>query len=186
MDDSKIIQLYHQRNEQAISETDAKYGAYCRAIAYRILYSTEDTEECVNDTWLKTWNSIPPQMPKSLQTYLACIVRNLAFDRYRMKAREKRGGGEVDLALEELEQCADRLADVEAEYQLQELGEAINRFLHKLHRRDRDIFVARYYFVCPVAEIASKLGMHTNYVHNILSRTRKKLKVYLEKEGFTL
>lgn len=186
MEDSKIIELYNARDEKAIAETDSKYGAHCRMIAINILQSREDTEECVNDTYLKMWHAIPPALPMSLRAFVTRITRNLALDRYRSKSRDKRGGGEVEFSLEELSGFISDMSDTEEAYKAKELSESIDRFLHKLSERDRDIFVARYYFFCSASEIASKLRMNENYVWNILSRTRKKLKDHLEKEGYTV
>ena len=187
MQDSVIIELYNQRNEQAIAATQAKYGAYCMTIAYNILSDRLDSEECVNDTYLHAWNTIPPEQPASLRPYLGTITRHLAFDCYRKKMREKRGGGEVPLALEELDEVIAAPNDVQDEYALRALGECINRFLHtRVSKRDCDIFLCRYYFVYPVEQIAEKLGLGENYVRNILSRIRRKLKAYLEKEGYSV
>lgn len=184
MEDSKIIALYNARDEKAIAETDAKYGAHCRMIANNILQNREDTEECVNDTYLKVWRAIPPALPSSLRAFISRIVRNLALDRCRSKSRDKRVGNEVALSIDELCGCVSDTSDTQDEYTAKELSESLNRFLHTLSERDRDIFVARYYFFCSVSEIAGKLKMKENYVWNILSRTRKKLKVRLEKEGY--
>lgn len=186
MEDSKIIVLYNARNEKAIAETDAKYGTHCRMIANNILHDHEDTEECVNDAYLKVWKAIPPALPSSLRAFISRIVRNLALDRYRSKNRDKRGKGEVEISIDELFNCFPVSSDVEDEYSAKELSESLNRFLHTLSERDRDIFVARYYFFCPASEIAGKLKINENYVWNILSRTRRKLKDYLEKEGYTV
>ncbi len=186
VEDKQIIELFWSRDEQAISALDEKYGEFCRHIAFNILKSAEDCEECVNDTYLKVWNSIPPQMPEFLRAFLSRITRNLAFDRYKTKMREKRGGGESVIAINELENCISSSTDIQDEYLTKELGEAIGRFLRTLTERDRDIFVARYYFVSSVDEIAEKLGLSSKYVWNILSRTRRKLKIFLEKEGYSI
>ena len=183
VEDSKIIELYNSRDEKAIIQTDVKYGIRCRAIANNILKNHEDTEECINDAYLKVWESIPPALPLSLSAYLYRITRNLALDRYRSKNRVERGKGEVELCIDELLFCQ---TDKETEYEAIELSEILNRFLRTLSERDRDIFVARYYFVYPVPEIASKLNMRENYVWNILSRTVKKLRQHLEKEGYMI
>ncbi|MBE6608091.1 MAG: RNA polymerase sigma factor [Ruminococcaceae bacterium] len=186
MEDREIIELFWSRDESAVSVLDEKYGEFCRHIAFNILHSQEDSEECVNDTYLKVWNAIPPQRPTFLRAFLSRITRNLAFDRCRLKMREKRGGGEVAIALSELENCISSRADVQEEYDTKELGEAIGRFLRTISERDRDVFVARYYFVTEVEEISEKLGIDVKQVWNILSRTRKKLKDFLEKEGYRI
>lgn len=127
LEDRQIIELYWQKNADAISETASKYGAYCFTIAENILHSTEDSEECVNDTWLHAWNAIPPQKPNILRLFLAKITRNLSFDRFNARNAEKRGGGEIALVLEELGECFGGGADTEAAYEAKELREAIQR-----------------------------------------------------------
>ncbi|MBE6660933.1 MAG: sigma-70 family RNA polymerase sigma factor [Ruminococcaceae bacterium] len=187
MQDSVIIELYNKRDERAIAETQDKYGAYCMTIAYNILADRLDSEECVNDTYLRAWNTIPPEQPEQLRSYLGAITRHLSLDRYREKTREKRGGGDMPLALEELDEIIAAPSDVEREYDLRALGECINRFLHtRVSARDCDIFLCRYYFVYPVEQIAKQLKFSEAYVRNILSRTRRKLKAYLEKEGYSI
>lgn len=182
MEDSKIVELYWQKNETAIKETSKKYGAYCFAIANNILHNEGDAEECVNDTWLKTWNAIPPQKPAKLQMFLAKITRNLSFNRFRFRSAEKRGGGEIVLVLDELAECLACESDTASEYEAKELGRCVCRFVRTLPERDGNIFVRRYFFTEPVAEIAKKYGLTENNTLVILSRTRKKLKNHLVKE----
>lgn len=184
MEDSRIVELYWQKNADAIKETDSKYGAYCFAIADNILHKKEDSEECVNDTWLNAWNAMPPQKPTKLQMFLAKITRNLSFKRFNARSAEKRGGGEVVLVLDELAECLAGESDVEGEYEARELGQCIRMFVRALPERDGNVFVRRYFFTEPVAEIAKRYGLTDNNVMVILSRTRKKLKVHLIKEGF--
>lgn len=184
MEDSHIVELYWQKNADAIKETDRKYGAYCFAIADNILHSSEDSEECVNDTWLNAWNAIPPQKPAKLQMFLAKITRNLSFNRFNARSAEKRGGGEILLVLDELAECLAGESDVESEYEARELGQYIRRFVQKLPEREGNVFVRRYFFTETVAEIAKRYGLSQNNVMVILSRTRKKLKAQLIKEGF--
>lgn len=184
MEDKQIIDLYWRRSELAIFETANKYGAYCRAVAYHILHSEEDSEECVNDTWLRVWNAIPPQRPARLRMFLAKITRNLAFDKYKAQTAGKRGGGETELVLDELNECISTGDDAEHQCITQELEQTINRFVHTLPERDRNIFVRRYFFVETVEAIAEKQGLSANHVMVILSRTRQKLKTYLKKEGY--
>lgn len=184
MEDSHIVELYWQKNADAIKETDRKYGAYCFAIADNILRSSEDSEECVNDTWLNAWNAIPPQKPAKLQMFLAKITRNLSFNRFNARSAEKRGGGEILLVLDELAECLASESDVESEYEARELGRYIRRFVQKLPEREGNVFVRRYFFTETVAEIAKRYGLSENNVMVILSRTRKKLKAQLIKEGF--
>lgn len=181
---SRIVELYWQKNADAIKETDSKYGAYCFAIADNILHKKEDSEECVNDTWLNAWNAMPPQKPTKLQMFLAKITRNLSFNRFNARSAEKRGGGEVVLVLDELAECLAGESDVEGEYEARELGQCIRMFVRALPERDGNVFVRRYFFTEPVAEIAKRYGLTDNNVMVILSRTRKKLKVHLIKEGF--
>lgn len=184
MEDSKIIELYWQKNENAIKETSSKYGAYCFAIAENILHNKEDSEECVNDTWLKTWNAIPPRKPAKLQMFLAKITRNLSFNRFNARSAKKRGGGEIIVVLEELAECLSNESDAASEYEARELGQCIRKFVRALPERDGNVFIRRYFFTAPVAEIAKKYNLTENNVMVILSRTRTKLKSHLIKEGF--
>jgi len=184
MEDHQIIELYRQRDADAITETAEKYGAYCYAVAHGILHSAEDAEECVNDTWLRAWDAIPPQQPRVLRMFLAKITRGLAFDRFRAGRTEKRGGGETALVLEELAECLPGRTDVEAEYQGRELGRCVGAFVRALPEREGNLFIRRYFFTEPLAEIAKRYGLSENNVTVILSRTRKKLKTHLLKEGY--
>lgn len=186
MEDTKIIELYFARNEAAIAATREKYSGYCASIAGNILDAAEDIEEVLNDTWLRAWNSIPPQRPESLKLYLARIARNLSFDRFRSQSREKRGGSQVILALEELSHCIPSPSHPGKEWEARELTAAINAFLAKLSQRDRVIFLRRYFYTQSHEEIAFVCGISQGAVRTALSRTRKKLKQYLEKEGFDL
>lgn len=184
MEDHQIIELYWQKNTEAISETADKYGAYCFTIADNILHNTEDSEECVNDTWLHAWNAMPPQRPAVLRMFLAKITRNLAFDRFHAKNAEKRGGGETALILDELGECLGGGADTAAAYEAKELRQSVRRFVRSLPERDGNVLVRRYFFAEPVAEIAKRYGLSENNVMVILSRTRRKLKKQLSKEGY--
>lgn len=184
MEDQKIIELYFQRNTDAIKETDNKYGSYCFAIANNILHNNEDSEECVNDTWLNAWNAIPPQRPTILRMFLAKISRNLSFNRFEARNAEKRGGGEIHLVLDELAECIANESDTEDEYLAKELEEIIRIFVRELPEREGNIFIRRYFFTEPISMISKRYGMTDNYVTVILSRIRKKLKGRLEKEGY--
>ena len=184
MEDAQIVALYWARDEEALRETDRRYGPYCRTVAGRILTAPEEVEECVNDTWLRAWNVIPPQRPTRLRAFLAKITRNLALDRLKAQTRAKRGGGEAALALEELAECVAAPGGVEEEVQQRELELAVHGFLSGLPPRDRDIFLRRYFFVEPVGEIAGRNSMGENSVSAALSRTRKKLRTHLEREGW--
>lgn len=182
MDDSRIVELYWRRSGDAITETSRKYGRYCYAIAYNLLSSPRDAEECVNDTWLNAWNAMPEDRPRLLAPYLGKITRNLALTRWRAGHAEKRGGGELPLVLEELGECAspgDALQAVEAA----ELAEAVNRFLRTLPERECGVFLRRYWFAEPMAEVARRYGMREATVRTSLFRSREKLRRHLEKEG---
>lgn len=182
MKDSEIVQLYWDRDAAAITETGNKYGAYCFTVANNILNSNEDAEECVNDTYLKAWNAIPPHKPEKLKPFLAKITRNLAFNRYNARTAKKRGG-ELGVVLEELAECIPCEKDVESEYAAKELGECIRLFAGSLPVREGDIFVRRYFFTESIEVIAKRFGMTENNVMVTLSRIRKKLKTKLIKEG---
>lgn len=184
MEDSQIMELYWQRSADAIAQTAGKYGAYCLAIAEHILRSAEDSEECVNDTWLRAWNAIPPQRPGSLRMFLAKITRNLAFDRLRAQSAEKRGGGEITLVLDELAEGLGGGTDTEAVCEVRELRRFMGRFVSSLPEREGNVLVRRYFFAEPVAEIAERYGLSENNVMVMLSRTRKKLRTQLKKEGY--
>ena len=184
MDDELIVQLYWDRSENAISETDRKYGAYCNSIAYGILQSKEDSRESVNDTYMDAWNAMPPHRPSILATFLGKITRRIAIDRWRTLNRVKRGGGEVTLALEELEQCIVGGQSPEQEIERKELVQAINRFLDTLPLPERRVFLARYWYLDSIQQIASHFHFSQSKVTSMLFRTRKKLRQHLEKEGY--
>ena len=184
MEDDQIVALYWQKNADAIAETNGKYGAYCFAIADNILRSKEDAEECVNDTWLHAWNAMPPQRPRRLKLFLAKITRNLSFNRFHAGTAQKRGGGEMELVLDELAECIAAESDVESAYEAKELGQSVNRFIRTLPERHGNVFVRRYFFTESAAVIAKRYGLTENNVMVILSRTRKKLKAHLIKEGY--
>lgn len=184
MEDGQIIELYWQKNPDAISETADKYGTYCFKIADSILHNIEDSEECVNDTWLHAWNAIPPKRPSVLRLFLAKIARNLAFDRFSALNAEKRGGTELVLVLDELAECLGGGTDTESAYETKELGECIRRFVRALPEKNGNVFVRRYFFAESVADIAKRYGLSEGNVMVILSRTRKKLKDHLQTEGY--
>ena len=183
MEDSAIIALYWAREERALSETDAKYGGYCRSIAHNILKNREDSEECVSDTWLHAWNAMPPQRPSILSSFLGRITRNLSFDRCRRQNAEKRGGGSLPLALDELSECVPAPGRVEQALEARELAEAIDRFLRTLPERECSIFLRRYWYVDSVQDIAARYALRENTAKSILFRTREKLRRYLAGEG---
>ena len=183
MEDEKIIDLYWQRSQDAIVQTDKKYGKLCRRISFNILSNVEDSEECVSDTYLAVWNKLPPQRPSCLQTYVAAITRNISITRVRDRYSKKHGGGELDIALSELDDCIPSGISVEHEIELKELVMSINDFLYSLSRDDRNIFVSRYWLFMPVARIVTQSGFSKSKVLSSLFRTRQKLQYYLTKEG---
>ena len=183
MDDAGIVSLYWERNEQAIEESESKYNGYCHAIAYRILTDHEDADESVNDTWLAAWESMPPHRPSVLATYLGKITRRISLNRWRDSSRDKRGGGEISLSLDELAECVPGRQNVELTMELAELTAAVNRFLAGLPAVERDVFVCRYWFLASLREISEKFDFSESKTKSMLFRTRKKLLTYLEKEG---
>ena len=186
MEDAEIIRLYWLRNETAIAESEKAYGAYCFTVANNLLDSPPDAEECVNDTWLKAWGAIPPARPKYLRLFFGRIARNLAFDRWRHDGCAQRGGGEVELVLDELTECVSDTESPEDVLQNNALRESLNRFLNRLSPREHRIFLRRYFYAESVKAIADRYDLRESNVLSILSRTRKKLKEHLQKEGFEL
>lgn len=186
MDDIKIIQLFWDRNEQAISVTASKYGNYCTSIARSILGNCEDVEECVNDTYLKAWNSIPPHRPEILSVYLGKIVRNLSFNRYKYNTAAKRGGGELPAVLDELADMVSGKDNVEQESDYRELVKTINVFLDTLSPEKRSIFISRYWHTRSISEIARRHAMTEGAVSMTLNRLRLKLRRSLSERGFEL
>lgn len=184
MTDEKIIQLFFQRNEVAIEETSRKYGTYCFKIANNILKNQEDSEECVNDTWLKTWETIPPTRPQYLNLFLAKIVRNLSFNKYKSKYAGKRGGGDMAVVLDELAECIAGANDTETAYLAEELQKTINRFVTALPETEGNVFIRRYFYADSIREISKRYLISENHVRVMLNRTRNKLRVKLEKEGY--
>ena len=186
MNDEQILDLYFARDEQALVETDRKYGGYCFTMANSILHNDQDAEETVSDTYLKAWNAIPPKRPGIFKMFLAKITRNLAFTRWRAYSAEKRGGGEMELVLEELADCLAAPGSVEDTMDAKELARAIRAFLDTLPEREQNIFLRRYFFVEESETIARRYGMKPATVLRTLSRTRMKLKRYLLKEGYAV
>ena len=184
MTDEEIVQLFFQRKEEAVQEINRKYGSYCFKIANNILNNREDSEECVNDTWMQTWNTIPPTRPKYLRLFVAKIVRNLSFSRFKLKNAKKRGSGEMMLVLEELEECIAGQSDVETLYIAGELQTAINEFVNNLPEKEGNIFIRRYFYAESMKDISRRYAVSENNVRVILSRTRAKLRVKLKKEGY--
>ena len=184
--DEEIVALYGSRNEEAIRQTADTLGHYCYTVAYNILGNTEDAEECVNDTYLALWNAIPPARPASLKHFVTRILRNLALNRYKEQNRDKRGGGQVPLALEELSEVVSDTEDIPADYAKKELLKSISVFLRGCSARDRGIFLDRYVRLESTEALSARYRVKEAQVLLVLSRTRKKLKAYLEKEGYTL
>lgn len=184
MESNEIIQLFLDRDEKAIAAISEKYKAYCRKIAENILGSREDSEECVNDVFLKVWELIPPNKPKQLSTFLGKLTRNAAIDRLKYRSAEKRGGvSNRDVVLDELSEVIPDNSSVELEQERRELVQEINRFLKKLPLQKRNIFVRRYWYCDSVKEIAADNGITESNVSVILNRTREKLRVHLSKKG---
>lgn len=183
MDDKAIIHLFFERSEAAIKETTKKYGAYCYAIAYRILENHEDSEECVNDSYLALWSSIPPNRPHSLSAYIAKTVRNISLNRQKAKRAQKRGGGEIDAVLEEVEHILSDSDDILNDIVLKD---TIERFLKGLKKRQRIIFMQRYWYMASVEDIANEFSISEANVKMILSRTRNELRDFLKKEDITV
>ena len=181
-EDQKIIDLYWNRSENAITETAVKYGRYCTSIAYGILKSREDAQECVSDAYLMAWNVIPPRRPADLGTYLGKITRNLSIDRLRTRNRDKRGGGEMPLALEELEEVVVGSDSPENEAIRKELAASMNRFLGELTVQERYVFLRRYWYLDSLADIAKNTGFSGSKVASMLFRLRGRLKKQLIKE----
>ena len=186
MEDEKILELFWQRDQQALLETQQKYGAYLTKVALNVLGDPEDSRESVNDAYLAAWDAIPPHRPAVLKLFLAKITRNISFTRWRKLTADKRGGGEMELVMEELSSCLADPGSVEDHLNGKELAKVIRAFLDTLPGREQDIFLRRYFFVEESETIARRYGIRQASVLRILSRTRAKLKTYLQKEGYPL
>ena len=184
MDDSRIVELYLLRDQRAIEETQAKYGAYCTSIAWQILDSCEDADEVVNDTYIGAWNSIPPHRPAILRTFLGKITRRLALKRLRSRNTRKRGAGACALALEELEECVPSGFRIDESLEAEELTELIDRFLAGLREEERNMFLCRYWYFDSVSDIAERFACTQSKVKMTLLRLRKKLLTQLQKEDY--
>lgn len=183
MEDNRIVDLYWTRNESAITETALKYGKYCYTIAYNILYDKEDADESVNDTYLGAWNAMPPHRPSILQTFLGKITRRVSLKKWRDSHRDKRGGGEVSLALDELSECVPSNVLVEDEIMAKELSKILNRFITELPATERQVFLCRYWYLDSIEQISVDFSFSKSKVKSMLHRTRSKLLSYLKKEG---
>lgn len=186
MGDEEILELYWARSEEAIAATAKQYGAYCRTIALHILGNSQDAEECVNDAYLGAWNAIPPGRPESLAAFLGKITRNAALNRRQREKAKKRGAGQAELALSELEDCVPAGASVEQGVEDQLITAALEGFLFAQTQPKRNIFIRRYWYLSPIRDIAREYGMSQSKVKSLLFRMRKELKAYLEKEDILL
>lgn len=186
MQDEQIIALYFGRDETAIKETEHKYGGYCMRIAQNILHSLHDSQECVNDTYMRTWGSIPPHKPDSLRAFIGRITRRLALNMYEKASAQKRGKGTVQLVLDELGECisdTDTMSDITQEFVI---TDTLNFFLANQSEQNRNIFVRRYWYMSTVKDIATDYGMSESKVKMRLLRMRNELKIQLEKEGINI
>lgn len=186
MNDSQIIALFFDRDQRAIEETAAKYGNYCYSIAYSILQNREDAEEAVSDTIFSAWDAIPPHKPVVLRTFLGKIARRTALKQWEKSRTQKRGSGEVALALEELSEYLSDRNTPEQAMETAELTRILNEFLRNLPKVERQVFVCRYWYVDSIADIAKRFGYSQSKVKSMLARTRQKLRNTLNKEGITL
>lgn len=186
MEDNIIVQMYWQRNEDAIAETKNKYNNYLMKIANNILMNLEDSKESVNDTYLHTWNCIPPNRPKVLSTFLAKITRRISIDMYRKSHRQKRGGSSYEMSLTELEECIPNRDTPEKVIEERALAQSINRFLKGLSPQSRNTFISRYFYNDSIKDVAKLYNMSQSKVKSLLFRTRKELKIFLEKEDFSV
>ena len=186
IEDREIITLFFKRDENAIAEIEKKYGRYCYYIAYNILYNQADAEECVNDTWMNAWSSIPPNFPAVLSAYLAKLTRFVSIKKWRDSRRIKRGGGEIALVYEELSECIQSYTTVDSEIETKRVADILNSFIDSLEETEQKIFVCRYWYFDSISTISKQFGFTGSKVKSILYRTRKKLLTYLEREGVNI
>ena len=183
-EDSRIIELYFERNESAVAETDKKYGAYCMTVSKNILGNEEDAKECLNDTYLAAWNSIPPKIPEKLSLFLGKITRNLSLNRYRKNETKKRGGGTADIVFDEIGEIISGSENPEEKFERKEIIGAVNEFLRTLPEEKRSIFICRYWYFDSIEDIAARFGKKESGIYSSLERTRKNLWKYLSERGF--
>ena len=186
MEDSHIVELYWARSESAITETMSKYGPYCYQIAFNILANQEDAEESVNDTYLAAWNCMPPHRPSILSSFLGKLTRRLSIDRWRANRAYRRGGGEIELAIEELSECISSRNNVEWEVENAETAKLVNDFVNSLSVAERRVFICRYWYLDSISVIGQQFGYSDSKVKSMLYRTRKKLSAYLAEGGVFL
>lgn len=186
MDDRRIVELFLERSEEAILETDIKYGRYCHKIAFNVLGNDEDSEECVNDAYMRAWGSIPPNEPDSMASYIGRITRNLALDKLRQKQSDKRGNGEVPVVLDELAECVSGHDELERRQDSAEIAAAIDSFLDELNSVERGVFMRRYWMMEPIADVANRYDISVSKTTTMLFRMRNRLKKHFMKEGIPL
>lgn len=186
MDDRHIVALFLERSEEAILQTDIKYGRYCHRVAFNILGNSEDSEECVNDAYMRVWGSIPPNEPESLSAYVGKITRNIALDKLRQKNSDKRGNGEVPVLLDELAECLSGGDEYERRMDSQEIVNALNGFLEALSAVERGVFMRRYWMAEPIADVAERYNISVSKTTTMLFRLRGRLKKHFMKEGISL
>lgn len=186
MQDAEIVQLYLERNETALAKTEETYGKYLLKISYNILFNTEDSEECVNDTYYRAWNSIPPHQPGVLSTYLGKLTRQISIDLFRKKNSKKRKASQYALSLSELEECIDGGETPEQTLELSLLSQSISAYLRSISQEARSLFVCRYFYMDSLDEISRYTHSSIPKIKSSLYRTRKNLKSYLKKEGFSI
>lgn len=184
MNDSEIVKMFINRDQNAIVHAEEQYRKYCSSIAFGILYNREDSDEAVNDTYLGAWNSIPPNKPENLKTYLGRLTRNISIKILRSKNSEKRGNGKSMLILDEIAECTYADNNTEKEIELKELSDAVNSFVRKLPEEEQKIFICRYWYFESVKGIAERFSMSESKIKSMLFRTRKKLVKHLRKEAF--
>lgn len=183
LSDEQIIDLYFAREERAIAETDRKYCQYLHTVAYNILANEQDSEECLQDTYLRAWNTIPPERPKMLLAFLSKITRNLSLNRYKAAKRQKRVPGQASVSLDELSECVSGDSDPVKEMQAAIVAQVINRYLDSIPERRMYVFVARYFYSLSIPQIAKRLSCSPTLVHREIDKIRKELRQCLQKEG---
>lgn len=183
MQDKAIVELFLERNERAIREASEKYNHYCMHISMNILDNIEDSEECVNDALLGAWKSIPPHHPENLAAFLGKLTRNAAINKYNVRHADKRAAGEYAVSIHELDECIPDMKDVESHADAVHLEQVIDEFLRGQKPENRNIFLLRYYYSCPVSDISKRMGISEGTIKSTLSRIRRRLKDYLKKEG---
>ena len=183
MEDKQIVDLYWEKDENAIKQTQEKYGNYCFSIANNILHNNEDSQEVLNDTYMAAWEAMPPHRPLILSTFLGKITRRLSINKWRFNNAEKRGGGQIQLSFDELSECIADDRSIKEELDAKLLAESIDEFLSTLKENERKVFVCRYWYFDSVADIAKSFTYTHSKVKMMLKRTRDKLREHLEKEG---